>query len=118
MVWRLAKEIELTAEAQESIYVVFLNNKNKITGYSHVSKGGMVATHISPMDILRPAIMHQCISMILIHNHPSGDPTPSPDDLTTTQKIKKASQIVGLTLLDHIIVSQETYYSFADNDVL
>ena len=98
----------------EIFAVVFLNRGNKINHFEIISEGGMTGTVADPRIILRKALEHDAVSIVLCHNHPSGNLKPSRQDEDLTQKIKQASAYFDITVLDHIIVSNEGYYSFAD----
>jgi len=108
---------------KEKLYVIILNIKNKVIGYSLVSMGSLTASIVHPREVLKPAILASAASIIIIHNHPSGDPDPSNDDIEITNRIAKASAIMGINLLDHIILGFEAdefkgYYSFKQKDLI
>ncbi len=103
---------------QEVFAVVFLNRGNKITHLEIVSEGGMTATVADPRIILRKALEHEATAIILCHNHPSGNLRPSKADELLTQKIKQAASFLDILIMDHIIVSNEGYFSFADQGML
>lgn len=98
----------------EIFAVVFLNRANKINHFEIISEGGMTGTVADPRIILRKALEHDAVSIVLCHNHPSGNLKPSRQDEDLTKKIKQASAYFDIIVLDHIIVSNEGYYSFAD----
>ena len=98
----------------EVFAVLFLNRANKINHFEIISEGGITGTVADPRIILRKALEHDAVSLVLCHNHPSGNLKPSRQDEDLTQKIKQASAYFDITVLDHIIVSNEGYYSFAD----
>lgn len=102
----------------EVFAVVFLNRSNKINHYEVVSEGGMTGTVADPRIILRKALEHEAVSIVLCHNHPSGSLRPSRQDEQLTNKIKEAASYFDIKILDHIIVSEEGYYSFADDGLL
>jgi DNA repair protein RadC len=99
----------------EVFAVVFLNYANKIKHFEVVSKGGFTATVADPRLILKKALEHEATSIILCHNHPSGNLKPSSADRSITQKIKQAAKFIDIEILDHIIISDAGFYSFADN---
>ena len=99
---------------REVFAVLFLNRSNKINHFEVVSEGGITGTVADPRIILRKALEHDAVSIILCHNHPSGSLKPSRADEQLTSKIKEAAAIFDIKLLDHIIVSESGYYSFAD----
>ena len=103
---------------QEVFAVVFLNRGNKITPLEIISEGGMTGTVADPRIILKKALEHDATAIILCHNHPSGNLKPSKADELLTQKIKQASALLDIHVMDHIIVSNEGYFSFADEGYL
>ena len=102
----------------EVFAVVFLNRSNKINHFEIISEGGITGTVADPRIILKRALEHDAISMVLCHNHPSGSLKPSRQDEELTGKIKQAAQFFDIKILDHLIVSEEGYYSFADEGIL
>lgn len=103
---------------QEVFAVVFLNRGNKITHLEIVSEGGISGTIADPRVILKKALEHNATALILCHNHPSGNSRPSKADEAVTQKIKQAASLLDIHIMDHIIVSSEGYFSFADEGLL
>lgn len=109
----------LFADYEHEVFaVLYLNRANKINHWEVVSSGGMSGTVADPRVILRKALEEKAVSMILCHNHPSGNLKPSIADKELTNKIREASRFFDINLLDHIIVSQEGYFSFADEGLL
>jgi|SRR5450432_2695741 DNA repair protein RadC len=102
----------------EVFAVIFLNRGGRIAHFETVSQGGINGTVVDPRLILRQALQENAASLILCHNHPSGRLEPSQADKELTQKLKKASKYFDIKLLDHIIVSDEGYFSFADEGIL
>lgn len=98
--------------------VVYLNRAHKINHFEIISKGGINSTVVDPRIILKKALEHNATSIILCHNHPSGSLKPSSADHLLTQKIIDASRLFDIKVLDHIIVSDEGHYSFANNNQL
>ena len=103
---------------REVFAVLFLNRSNKVNHFEIVSEGGITGTVADPRIILRKALEHDAVSIILCHNHPSGSLKPSRADEQLTNKIKEAAAIFDIRLLDHIIVSDSGFYSFADAGLL
>lgn len=108
---------------KEKMYVLFLNVKNKIVGYSLISMGSMTSSIVHPREVLKPAILCSAASIIMIHNHPSGDPDASTDDIAITKRIKSACEIMGINLLDHLILGFSgedfmDYYSFTKHQLI
>lgn len=105
-------------EMQEEFKVLFLNRSNKVIGVYDASAGGICGTVADPRLILAAAIKALAVSIILSHNHPSGNLKPSRADEELTQKIKEAAKYHDIKVLDHIIITTEEYYSFADEGLL
>ena len=103
---------------QEEFVVIFLNTKNHIIFHEVISKGGLDSTTVHPREVYKKAIKMACAKIICVHNHPSGDITPSPADLEVTKRLIDAGTILGITLLDHIIIAGNDHYSFRDNNLL
>ena len=102
----------------EVFAVLFLNRANKINHFEVISEGGITGTVADPRIILRKALEEDAVNIILCHNHPSGSLKPSKADEQLTQKIKQAALFLDITVLDHLIVSEDGYYSFADEGIL
>lgn len=102
----------------EVFAVVFLNRANKINHFKIISEGGITGTVADPRIILKKALEEEAVSIILCHNHPSGSLRPSKADEELTYKIKEAARYFDIHVLDHLIVSDEGYYSFADEGLL
>lgn len=109
----LAKNLGLLEAAEEYVYTLALDNKNKATGLFEISHGTVNSSVISPREIYIRALLLGASSIILFHNHPSGDVTPSKDDILVTKRVKAAGELLGVELLDHIIIG-DTYYSFKE----
>jgi len=103
---------------REAMLVLYLNNSNRTMGYSIAGIGGITATVVDIRLILRDALLTQSTNIILVHNHPSGSLTPSEADRQMTDKVKKAAEVMDIKLLDHLILTEDTYYSFAEYGVL
>ena len=102
----------------EVFAVLFLNRANKINHFEIISEGGMTGTVADPRIILRKALEEDAVSIILCHNHPSGSLKPSRADEELTLKIKEAARYFDIKVLDHLIVSEDGYFSFADEGIL
>jgi len=102
----------------EEFWVIYLNRSNKIIDEQKMSEGGNTGTVVDIKKILKHAILNRISSIILCHNHPSGNIKPSRADENITQKLKEAAQFVDVQVLDHIIVSEVGYFSFADENIL
>jgi DNA repair protein RadC len=102
----------------EVFAVLFLNQANKVNHFEIISEGGITGTVADPRIILKKALAENAVNIILCHNHPSGSLKPSRADEELTQKIKEAAKYLDITVVDHIIVSEAGYYSFADEGLL
>ena len=107
-----------TLELQEQFKILLLNRANKVLGIYEVSKGGMAGTIADPKLIFSTALKACATSIILSHNHPSGNLKPSQADITLKQKIKHGGDLLDISVLDHVIISSEGYYSFADEGMI
>lgn len=102
----------------EEFWVVYLNNSNKVLEKQQLSKGGITGTLVDVRLVLKTALELSAVGLILAHNHPSGTLRPSQSDKQLTQKLKKAAASLDVKVLDHIIVTEKTYFSFADDGLL
>ena len=102
----------------EQFKVMLLNRSNRVLGIYEVSTGGITGTVADPRVIITAALKANAVSIALAHNHPSGDLKPSRQDEALTQKIKNAGSFLDILVLDHVILSTESYYSFADEGLL
>jgi len=90
----------------EEMIAIGVNGRNVPVGIVKVSQGGQDASAIKPSDVFRPLIGMGAVAFVLAHNHPSGDPTPSPADLELTRRLKHAAEFVGITMMDHVVVAR------------
>lgn len=102
--------------AQESVLVLMLNARHHVVGYSEVVRGTLNATRLMPRDVYTPALMTGAKAVIMAHNHPSGDPSPSRADRVVTEAIREAGRLLGVPLLDHIVVTARGHYSFREQE--
>lgn len=101
-VFELFKDLRI--ETKEHFICLHLDGKNRIICMDRVSVGSLNQSIVHPREVLKTAVMSSAAALILVHNHPSGDPTPSREDIEITRRLKEASEIIGIKLLDHIIV--------------
>ena len=101
----------------EECWVLFLNRANYLIGKEQVSAGSLESTPLDTQKIVRRGIEKQCRHIILVHNHPSGQPRPGEADIRQTERLKKALSLMSITLMDHIIVAEDSFYSFAEERV-
>ncbi|SMG58092.1 RadC family protein [Paenibacillus aquistagni] len=99
---------------QEHFVCLFLNIKNKVLAQETISIGTLDASLVHPREVFRAAIRHGCASVICIHNHPSGDPTPSHEDIAITRRLMEAGELVGIEVLDHIVIGDKRYVSLKE----
>jgi DNA repair protein RadC len=104
----------LKDEKQENFYVLMLDTKNNIIGEHLISKGILDASIIHPREVFKPAIKNSASKIILVHNHPSGDPAPSSEDLEITEKLMKTGDEIGIKVLDNIIIGKEEFWSWKE----
>ncbi|PDO10219.1 MAG: hypothetical protein BLM47_08170 [Candidatus Reconcilbacillus cellulovorans] len=99
---------------QEHFLVLFLNTKNRVIGKKTLSVGTLNASLVHPREVFRAAIQHASASIICVHNHPSGDPSPSAEDLTLTRRLVEAGNVVGIPVLDHVVIGDGCYASLKE----
>jgi DNA repair protein RadC len=99
----------------EQFGAVLLDTKNRLLRVTVVSTGSLDASVVLPRDVFREAAVGGAASLVLFHNHPSGDPTPSPDDVAITRRLVAAGQVMGIAVLDHVILGDARYFSFKEN---
>lgn len=105
-------------EYRERFVVLLMNRNNRVICHAIVSEGGTGGTVVDARVIFQHAIMANATHIVLCHNHPSGNLTPSSQDTVITQKIKEAAKLFDMIVSDHIIITEESYYSFADNHLI
>ena len=103
---------------REAFVVLYLNNSNRTLGISVISIGGITGTLVDIRLILHYALLSMATGLILCHNHPSGSLQPSGADKTITKKVKEAAKLMDINLLDHLVITEDSYYSFADDGIL
>jgi len=116
-----SKTLELSREPEEVFGMVTLDTKNNITGYFEVSRGNINSSIVHPREIFKRAILQNASSVAFTHNHPSGEPEPSHEDIILTNRLDECGKLLGIKILDHIIIGteyQEDYYSFKENELL
>ena len=104
-------------EPEEYMYMICMNTKNKIIGVFEISHGSVNSSIVSPREVFQKALLANAVSIIVMHNHPSGDPTPSREDIEVTKRLVEAGKIVGVEVLDHIIVG-DRYSSLKEKGYL
>lgn len=115
-VYELTKEIR-TAK-KEHVVALYLDARNRILKKETISIGSLTANIVHPREVFQPAVGLSAASVILVHNHPSGDPTPSQDDLALTRRLLEAGRIMGIEVLDHVIVGAKRFLSLKEEGLL
>jgi DNA repair protein RadC len=109
---------KLTKEKKEHFIVVLLNARHEVLGIETVHIGSLNASIVHPREAFLPAVLASAASVIFVHNHPSGDPDPSPEDITITKRLKEAGDILGIGVLDHIIIGTYGVTSLREKGVI
>ncbi len=104
----------LRDQKKETFLVLLLDARNRMVRDVEVSVGSLTASLAHPREVFHEAVRDSAAAIVCVHNHPTGDPAPSPRDIEITAKLHAASKVLGITLLDHVIVGEGVYYSFAD----
>ena len=105
-------------EAQEVFGILILNTKNKIVAVHEISRGTLSSSMVHPREVFKPAVLHNAAAIICFHNHPSGDPEPSQDDIEITNRLVEAGKIMGIEVFDHIIAGDNGYVSLKGRGVI
>ena len=109
---------EMAPLAQEQLRVLLLNTKNQVLGQRVVYQGNVNSSMIRPAEVLRPAVIEAVPSIIISHNHPSQDPTPSPEDAAITRELAQAGKLLGIELLDHVVIGGEKFVSLKERGLM
>ncbi len=113
-----AARARLGRDSTESFWVALVDNKNRLLSFTRGAQGTVDQSAVYPREILGLALEHKASGLILIHNHPGGDPSPSAQDKEVTREIQKSASGLGVRVLDHIIVAEDSWYSFQENGLL
>jgi DNA repair protein RadC len=103
---------------QEEFHLLLLNTQNAIIREVIITRGTLDASVVHAREVFRPAIAESAAAVLLVHNHPSGDPTPSPEDVAITAELAAAGQLIGIPILDHIVIGDSRYVSFVESGLL
>ncbi|MDP3996095.1 MAG: DNA repair protein RadC [bacterium] len=115
----VVKEVEHIREnKKENFVALYLDARNRLIHKETISIGTLNASLVHPREVFEPAILHHAVSIIVAHNHPSGNPEPSKDDREITDRLKKAGELLGISLEDHIITARNDIFSFRDKNIL
>lgn len=105
----------LAAELVETFHAVMLDNKHRVLRTVEISRGTLTASLVHPREVYRPVILEAAAAVMFVHNHPSGDPTPSREDIDITRRLREVGDLVGVRVLDHVIIGRGRYVSFVDD---
>lgn len=105
----------LADDKRESFVAVLVDGKNRVLAKVPVSQGSLGASIVHPREAFRAAVREAAAAIVFVHNHPSGDPTPSAEDRRITERLRRAGEVMGIPVLDHVVVGRGRYYSFADS---
>ena len=114
----LTKVCRIQCNAEEVFILITLNIKNIVTGYFEVHRGTINTSLVHPREVFKRALLNNASDIMVAHNHPSGDPNPSKEDIQITERLKEAGNLLGINLLDHIIVGEDKYISLKEKGVL
>lgn len=103
--------MELSNIPQEVFAIIMVDTKGKIIGFSEISRGTLNGSMVHPREVFKPAIVQNAFAIIALHNHPSGDPTPSQEDIKVSNRLKDAGEIIGIEVFDHVIIGKHNYIS-------
>ena len=109
---------EMAPLAQEQLRVLLLNTRNEVVGQRVIYQGNISSAIVRPAEVLRPAVIEAVPSVIVAHNHPSADPTPSPEDVAITRKLKQAAELLDIELLDHVVIGGERFVSLKERGLM
>ena len=109
---------DLRHNTKEHFIALHLDGKNRIVCFDPVSIGSLNQAVVTPRELFKTACISNAAALILIHNHPTGDPSPSQEDLTITRRLKESGEILGIKVLDHIIIGDNAFLSFVDQGLL
>ena len=109
---------DLVSETKEHFLCLHLDGKNRIVCLDIVSIGSLNQSIVHPREVFKTALLSSAAAIILVHNHPTGDPTPSTEDITITRRLKEAGDLLGIKVLDHVIIGEGAYISFVEKGLL
>lgn len=113
-VYAAFRDLCATAD-REHFWTVLLNTKHRIIGVEEAAKGSLTSTIVHPREIYKAVILANAAAVIFVHNHPSGDPAPSREDLEITRRLRDVGELIGIRVLDHVVVGQDRYVSMVDD---
>lgn len=98
--------------------MVLLTNKNRKIREVKISEGSLTASLVHPREVYNPVIRESAAAVVFVHNHPSGDPSPSPEDIAITARLKEVGEVMGIKVLDHVEIGHDRYFSFKEKGML
>ena len=110
--------VRLAASPHEEVWVALLDTQNRMVAWERASRGTVNASAVYPREILELALRHKAASIILVHNHPGGNPSPSAGDIEITRQLELSAKAIGMRLLDHVIVTDDACYSLKDDGLI
>jgi len=110
--------LDINSSTVERFGILLLNTKNNVLGVHVLSVGTVNASLVSPRDVYQSALLANAVQIIAFHNHPSGDSTPSKEDVSITKRLVEAGKIIGIELVDHIVIGDNNFYSFKSNGLI
>jgi DNA repair protein RadC len=118
-VYQAAKQLlALHEEPEEHFCILCLNTKNKIVGVHTISIGSLNASIVHPREVFKAAMLNNASALLLLHNHPSGDPEPSREDIEITHRLVNAGNILGINVLDHVVIGDGRYISLKEQGMM
>lgn len=109
---------ELAHRSREIFKVLFLDSRGRILAVEELFRGTLNESAVYPREVLSKALDYKAVSLVLVHNHPSGDPSPSSEDISLTRRLLLGAEVLGLQILDHVIIGREGYFSFAEEGLI
>ncbi|UPT72707.1 MAG: hypothetical protein M0D55_12235 [Elusimicrobiota bacterium] len=109
---------EIRSARKEHFLVLSLNARRQLLRLETVSVGTLSASLVHPREVFAPAIAHGAAAVVVVHNHPSGDPSPSAEDREATRRLQRAGELLGIPLADHVVVSETSFFSFRESGIL
>ncbi len=109
---------EMSVLAQEQLRVLLLDTRNHVLGQCVIYQGNVNSSVIRPAEVFRPAVIESAPSIIISHNHPSSDPTPSPEDVSITRELVQAGKLLGIDLLDHVVIGGDRWVSLKERKLM
>ena len=110
--------LDLRVARRERFVALYLDARHRVRRRRLISVGTLTASLVHPREVLAPAVRHRAAALVAVHNHPSGDPEPSPEDCSLTERLRDAAQLLGIELLDHVIVARDGYVSLRERGLL